>query len=653
MDKKLYKRVLIIFLISLVVILIITKSYLYVNYLFGNDVLIKVSSSSQYLNLSHGESSDIEIVSSIVANPFCQAICNYEFLGPNNTWMEEGTFKIKTGDSYKQNYTLSAPESGEGHNLYRFNLECSGTKGFLCETSIEPYVNSILIGMSYSSSDTEVQDEEKTKALYTEYFKKINQNHKLIRDYSLAFKNRNITLDENLSLSIKESTDKLWSINKTFNLVILDLSNERYSDALDKISLIESKYLSIELEIFDLGISLSNYSKDYNSLIDKMNKSENLLEFYKDQNLTEKDFETLSNLISMFNENKMLFLNESTIDEKILLVNRYEEILNQGLASLEGSGEVYSEGKLIEISKEKLTKIDIIKKEDYKIIFPIKNSICCITDKCNQCCDESCFSNSSLFPVLLIHGHSLSSRVPSYYILESLSEMQEELEKDGFVNGGSLFTGIHGVNNLQSVPYPLSIKESYYYDFILESEKTNLLDKKEDSIDVYALRLNEIIEKTKQETNREKIDLVAHSMGGLVARRYIQIFGTDSLNQVILVTVPNNGISQDLYDNCISFGSEKECEDMYNNSTFIKRLETQRIDDIPIYNIIGQGCSTYGEDGDGTITTSEAYLDWAENYYINGSCSTPSLRFLHNYIILPEESPEAYGIISDILKDNQ
>ena len=55
--------------------------------------------------------------------------------------------------------------------------------------------------------------------------------------------------------------------------------------------------------------------------------------------------------------------------------------------------------------------------------------------------------------------------------------------------------------------------------------------------------LKELIDLLKFRTGRDKVVIVAHSMGGLVARSYMQIFGDEDVDKIIMITTPNKGVS--------------------------------------------------------------------------------------------------------------
>ena len=57
----------------------------------------------------------------------------------------------------------------------------------------------------------------------------------------------------------------------------------------------------------------------------------------------------------------------------------------------------------------------------------------------------------------------------------------------------------------------------------------------------YALNLSKEIDAIKGYTNAEKVDIVAHSMGGLVARWYIQKWNKNDVGKLIMIGTPNHG----------------------------------------------------------------------------------------------------------------
>ncbi|MCR4279312.1 MAG: alpha/beta hydrolase [Candidatus Zambryskibacteria bacterium] len=60
-------------------------------------------------------------------------------------------------------------------------------------------------------------------------------------------------------------------------------------------------------------------------------------------------------------------------------------------------------------------------------------------------------------------------------------------------------------------------------------------------IDVSALSLKEKIDEVKTQTGAEEVDLVVHSMGGLVVKKYLKDYGGDSIGKFIDIGTPHTG----------------------------------------------------------------------------------------------------------------
>ena len=303
--------------------------------------------------------------------------------------------------------------------------------------------------------------------------------------------------------------------------------------------------------------------------------------------------------------------------------------------------------------------IELIKEEE---TMPVKIGIefdeplpkCCVFGKCSPCClSEECVNNPSKFPVVFVHGHSVNKKTAADYSLDAFNKLQKELEKDGYLNAGSisLYTPVDtspGVWGLSQAP--VSIKASYYFDVFKEPENYVVVQTKSENIDTYALRLREIIQTVKYKTGKPKVILIAHSMGGLVSRKYLQIFGEDDVEKLIMIGTPNQGIEGDIAHVCPIIGDKYACRDMAVNSLFMNKLNRGELPNIEINMIIGEGCMMNGQPGDGTVLVKNAKLEggMVKNFIINGTCD--GLKKLHSEMLNPELYPEVYNIIKEALK---
>lgn len=283
--------------------------------------------------------------------------------------------------------------------------------------------------------------------------------------------------------------------------------------------------------------------------------------------------------------------------------------------------------------------------------------ICCIFKDCKPCCrDDSCKNDPKTFPIIFLHGHSVASAYSPEFSLDAFNNLQYKLQDDGYLNAGTLLysgeslseKGVWGLSGK-----PITVKATYYYDVYRKEEQYVIVPAKSESIDTYALRLNDIINVVKEKTGKPKVNIVAFSMGGLVARKYIQIFGDNSVDKLITLGTPHKGISGTVAGLCPVLGESKECADMQENSLFLNKLNNPSLQpsSVKIYTIIGQGCQRDGKDGDGIVTAEQASLKGivpATEFYVNGTC--PSFSQFHVDLLDTGKHPGVYRIISGILQ---
>lgn len=275
---------------------------------------------------------------------------------------------------------------------------------------------------------------------------------------------------------------------------------------------------------------------------------------------------------------------------------------------------------------------------------------CCIRGSCQWCCDsEDCRKNDSLLPVLLIHGHSFNLDLSADYSPEIFNKLQEDLEKDGFLNAGVL-----SIYNQEEIDegilgkfgQPITLKVSYYVDLYKQPDSFVLVQIKNENLDTYAIRLKELIDNVKVRTGKDKVKVIAHSMGGLVVRRYMQIFGEDNIERIIFMGSPHHGIAESVYNLCRVKGSKLACRDMKNDSLLLNKLNRDPLPSIPITNIVGTGCLVNGDDGDGIVAGKSATLQEAKNIkniMINGSCGR--LAYFHTEMLDIARYPDVHSII--------
>ena len=280
--------------------------------------------------------------------------------------------------------------------------------------------------------------------------------------------------------------------------------------------------------------------------------------------------------------------------------------------------------------------------------------LCCVYGQCAACCTD-CQENESLYPVVLIHGHSLIRETSPEPILEGFSKIQYQMQEDGYLNAGTILFDFNESNYKKGdwglAHNPVVVKASYYYDYFYSVGGYIYITRSKDNIDTYAIRLNDIVKLLQYRTGKPKVNIIAHSMGGLVARRYIQIFGEDSVNKVILISVPNKGIDDSVFNYCNLLGEARECQDLYNRSIFMRKLNSPLYEpkEVKYYTISGKGCDTAGKDGDGVVIFENSLLPYAEAYTINGSCTDFFKKNMHTDLLNIDIYPEVYAQIQKIL----
>lgn len=286
---------------------------------------------------------------------------------------------------------------------------------------------------------------------------------------------------------------------------------------------------------------------------------------------------------------------------------------------------------------------------EYNTSLPENTPKCCHLGKCNNC---TFVGMQNANPVLFIHGHAFSKEDTPEYSRTAFVKIQEKLEQDGYINAGEMdFSSISSAG-WGNTGWPVSVRATYYYINYYDVGGYSFSAQKSEGIENYAIRLKELVEMLRYRTGSDKVDIVAHSMGGLVAREYINLFDSNAVGKLILVNTPNRGITNKAYDVCRLVGSVKECSDMREGSIFLKRLNSAKLPESSnIYSIRSVGCAMDDATGDGVVTDAEGYLEGAKNFAIKGNCTDAFNTNLHGDALDPDIYPETYSIIISVLKN--
>lgn len=292
---------------------------------------------------------------------------------------------------------------------------------------------------------------------------------------------------------------------------------------------------------------------------------------------------------------------------------------------------------------------------------PSNLQLCCFRGSCDVCCDVSDNCSSNL-PVVFVHGHALSKSNSPELSLTAFSQMQERLEDEGYINAGKISddSRLHGLPEMEwgRIDAPVSVRVSYYYVTHFDVGGSGVMTRKTDRIENYALRLKEFIDIIKHRTGSDEVIIISHSMGGLVAREHLRLFGPDDVKVLVTIGTPNHGIEGSIDRYCAVTGAEKECEDMAEGSYFLKRLNDAQEDGIPgtdVHTIRGVGCEMADDRrGDGVVLAENVPLDFATNHVVNGSCSSGFFDdTLHSKLVEPASYPKVYNLVLDILDNAQ
>lgn len=649
--KKIFhnKKRFVLILISLfiVVIMVAGQFYLYVNFLLGSDILISLSADRNNFFFDE-DLEEVNFKMSVEMNPFCVAECEYEFVDlSSGKLIESGRFNIASILSKTQTYQLNKNDVSFGSQvLNSFQLTCRSKKTVLCFTSGKESKRNILITLNnkLSEEEEELLDDYREKIISLEKNFYISRNN--FREYSANLENiedyffADYKTDINFSKA-EDSLDRVEELWKDKNLESLSI----------EFSVADNEIAEMTNETSEFGENIADNIFTYNNLTEKINLSREILKNLSSGNFTEEFCISVNETINNFNEAILDFENEDSLEEKVLIINNiYSEII-----LLHNSDSGIPACSLGEINNKLFSKIDYIFLNQSVPVITLNSPspYCCYFGDCDKCCEDSC-SNKN-YPVIFLHGHSINGALPADYSLNTFTEIKNNLISDGLVDAGTFSIGdeedrgIWGVVDVQ-----MMITASYFFDVYKTAEGENtMVASNTEGIDTYAIRLRNIVKTMKERTGKDKVIIVAHSMGGLVTRRYLQIFGDGDVDKIILVSVPNHGITDKIKDYCAVFGSETACNDMKEESILVNQVNNAKSFN-DTYNIIGIGCDMGDGTGDGIVKNSSQYLNYAKNYYVDGTCNELNFNFLHETILYPDLHQETYEIIKKILiGDNQ
>lgn len=280
---------------------------------------------------------------------------------------------------------------------------------------------------------------------------------------------------------------------------------------------------------------------------------------------------------------------------------------------------------------------------------------------CEETYKEVLSDPNSDYSIIFVHGHSKSE--VKGYSPTSLEEFQNELTKEGYEDMGiilpsdyppQLTKGIWSSKKISVITTYYSNKYDKLGDIVGPDDNQHIIE--------YAKRLRDVVNVVKHNTGKNKVIIIAHSMGGLVSRTYIKYYGgINSVDKLIMIGTPNHGTY-----GVVSFGCgtilagrnpTPECQDMEAGSDFLINLNSndETIGDIKYLTIIGKNtksdsCPDKGYT-DNVICASSVYLEGAENYFYEDFSSEYSLsNSLHTAFVSPSNAPKVYNKIVTFIK---
>ncbi|MGY4884135.1 MAG: alpha/beta fold hydrolase [Nanobdellota archaeon] len=634
-------------------ILLVFNSYFYFKSLIGNDLLISLDVEEQDFVLKNGEQKFFDVKAKVLTNPFCSANCSLllEDLSDDKILNYENIY-LKVSSPLSKEYSLSSNGEKYGQKLYKLSLECNTIKeGKFCYTASNlSKLRTRIISINYELNDMQNIIKNALKNDTEDINREFYTSRSLLDDLYFNISSLDLSDLEYKSNLLKNDSDSiLWEINKLNYLY----EEQEYSELGTEIIDTRKNVNDFANEVRGLNNSLSENVKSYNYLVNNVLLMRGEIFFLEDYNFTNSSMVLAESFVRDFNLMIIRIKEKNRIEDKLLLFNKLEEEKQNLLSTLQNEINlgIPREEKLgVSISPVNIQNLSINHK-NYFSYFSLEepSPVCCFKQECYNCIEDSSLN----YPIILVHGHSFNERLSAELSMESFSDMARTLEKDGYLDAGYFYRSEYDEDSkgyLGKINTSIVVEATYYIDTALAEENSFIYDSKWESIDTYAARLNEIISNVKYLTGKNKVIVVGHSMGSLVTRRYIQLYGESNLDKVILVGGPNHGIDGLVLNSCAVFGADLECSEMNKSSSFMQELNTATIPNIPVYNIIGIGCPFEGSNTDGIVKNESAYLDWADNIYVNGTCT--GVDFFHVRMIKPTLHPEIYGIIKGIIEED-
>ncbi len=296
------------------------------------------------------------------------------------------------------------------------------------------------------------------------------------------------------------------------------------------------------------------------------------------------------------------------------------------------------------------------------------NGICDSEESFTSCpndCKQGSFTAEPVnpdtnYPIIFVHGHSVETEEVSTFSINAFTEFQNKLVSDGlYIDKGIILPNSEesafNYGEWGRLDKPISVRTTYYIGTLDSSGAFIQSSEASRSINEYGERLGKVVDIVLHHTGKKKVIIIAHSMGGLVARTYIKNYGGENkVDKLIVIGTPNHGIYGWFVGGlCGVVHSGQECEDMQHDSLFLKNLnkDDETLRDISYLTIAGN-CDYNGEDyHDEVVRVGSVKLDGAVNEVVERSECVSGSDTFHGYLISPTRVPEVYEIIVKFLKN--
>jgi predicted alpha/beta hydrolase family esterase len=663
------------------------------------DLVITLTPTTAALVLPHSTAGEARFSLQTNNYLFCEARCALLVTDENKRIPYYEEQEIILADSSK-NISLSFParEKGVGQELYSLEITCTNQQRFLCNREEKEHRASALITVDYTLTAEEQEAKRRAEAMLPNFLEDAYQLDLLTQEaraYTLHLDPEERGLDglgkesarlRSLALekgSTAEQFAALWTSESYLQLAVENISSDVDAAArvnIDIISYVTAQHKLVEAidSVDEAAVTLALQS--FVAAGDQ--EAENrLLTAYRTLSMADPRYNASSQEPSASNASKEIppLIEESVniLNEELLLSNRLLNKSGEEGNELESVWSKVNEScaKLERVANKTRTMTEFLDRCQrraipYELIllrtfekatlpalvnissdFPRELTanleLCCFRDQCYECAPPD------RAPILFLHGHSMNERNAPEYSLNAFTRIQERLHDKGlFIDAGAMTpfdaTEPFPLEAWGKQVLPVSVRGTYYFDSYLKGESYILSAAKSESIDTYAIRVRDLVETLRARTGSEKVTIVAHSMGGLVARRYMQLFGPAHVEQLIMMGTPNYGVESSVADLCPVIGADKECKELTKGSAMLAKLnDPNKQPDVEMAIIYGVGCDMDGMAGDGIVLQESALIEGVPRIEIEGNC--PTVGRLHTDMVLPAEYPAAYEALVSLL----